>query len=452
MAKKRVLVVDDSHTQRVILDTILTKAGYDVVCAEDGEEALLELDDQLFIGDCHFNYMIMDIAMPKLDGYGLIRKLARRKGRRPAVILMSDKGQPILDTAVELASAYGLTLMGAISKPIRASEIETLMDELVQVRQRDKDASFTCLAGSSFLAGLAGDALTVAYQPKIACENGKVAGAECLARWRTSRGGILSPAVFLPTARKMGYLSGVTHKILMQGLSDYKEWHREGHTIGLCINITASDACDLAFADFVRDLLAEYQVAPEHLTLELTESELVEDMAIGMEVLGRLRLLGVDLALDDFGAGFDPFLRLNNMPFSELKSDQPFLQNAAVNNRSRIILEMSVEMARRMNIASTCEGVETADQWQRICALGATYGQGHFMAAPMLAPDFKNWLSEWDGGHLLQKRSTSVPPRSYLDSETSDGRSDRTRAQQSYRKGAVSPEPAVQSHRRTDLL
>lgn len=457
MAAERVLVVDDSHTQRVILDAILTKAGYDVICARDGHEALDELDDQLFIGEGKFSFLIMDIAMPRLDGYGLIRKLAERKRAAPAIIMMSERDRAIIDTAVELANGYGLQLMGAVAKPVREGELLGLMRQLVLVKADKKHDQLTCLTDASFLEGLTKNALTVSYQPKISCWDGRLEGAECLARWRTSKGGILSPATFLPVARKNGYLSGITHKVLMQAMADLIAWRRQGIKIGVAVNITASDVSDLSFADFIHDLLMEYQISPDLLTLELTESEFVEDMAIAMEVLGRLRLLGVRLALDDFGAGFDPLLRLNSMPFTELKSDQPFLQNAEVNTRSRVILEMSIDMARRLAIASTCEGIETADQWRRVCSLGATYGQGYFISPPLLQEDFVKWAKNWHPDEIIpeeQFREARSAASAGPDHTQSSGRAQSSGKVQSSGKAQSSPEgrPAAYSQRRTDLL
>lgn len=392
----RILVVDDSASVRHMLDDLLTRNGYVVTQACDGEDALKK------VGDQPLNFILTDIEMPGMDGYCFIRHLAAGGGKIPSIVVMSGRGDAIINTAAALANAYGLPLLGALAKPICAEQLIPLLREVSSHQTQGKDGEFTTLLTEpAFMAGLAGDALTTAYQPKVRCQDGCVDGVECLARWKTKDHGILGPNTFLPVASRKGYMPTMTHRLLDLAGEHWASWRERGVSVNMAVNISSHDVRNLSLIDDVKKMLTDYGMPAHALTLELVESEFLEDMASSLEVLGRLRLLGVNLALDDFGAGFDPFVRLTNIPFSEIKVDKTFVNADSANKTASSILELAVRLAQRLDIDSVCEGIETKEQWQSVCCLGATSGQGYYLARPQECGSLGDMLREWEPEALI---------------------------------------------------
>ncbi|MBL4791161.1 MAG: EAL domain-containing protein [Kordiimonadaceae bacterium] len=390
-----VLVVDDSATTRSTLEHVLDLSGFEVTCAKDGAEAVLELERS------HFDFVVTDIAMPNMDGYELLRKMAELKERRPGVIVMSEKGQHIINTGRELAQAYSMNFLGVLPKPIDQTDLLKLLRHVARPRVRPKSLFGLEIAESAFLRGMQIDALSAVFQPKVNCIDGSLNSVECLARWKTAHHGLLGPETFLPIAVRKGHMHLVTKKMLTLALRQWGYWAKRGSKLHVAVNVSPQDVCRLELVDEVRIALIENDVSPEYLTLELTETEHIENTAVALEVMGRLRLMGIKLALDDFGTGIDPLLRLKSMPFNELKADQPFLQDAMLANPATVILTNTISLARRLGMTSTCEGVETIGQWNLTRMLNATCAQGYFIAPPMSSSDLINWVRDWNPVQLM---------------------------------------------------
>jgi EAL domain-containing protein (putative c-di-GMP-specific phosphodiesterase class I) len=144
--------------------------------------------------------------------------------------------------------------------------------------------------------------------------------------------------------------------------------------------------------------LQRHAIAPESLIVEITESGLMHDARIGLDVLLRLRLKGIGLSIDDFGTGYSTINQLRRLPFTELKIDQSFVASATKNPASRIILESSIEMARRLNLRTVAEGVETEQDLELIRSLGCDVVQGFLVAKPMPLEEFIVWMEQHGAG------------------------------------------------------
>ena len=142
------------------------------------------------------------------------------------------------------------------------------------------------------------------------------------------------------------------------------------------------------------------QIDPQHVILEVTESAAASHVGSALENLSRLRMKGFGLSIDDFGTGYSSMQQLSRIAFSELKIDQTFVRNASRQESSKVILESSLDMARRLSIVAVAEGVETQPEWELLRDLHCDLAQGYFVARPMDAGAFYGWVKNWKSMQL----------------------------------------------------
>lgn len=235
------------------------------------------------------------------------------------------------------------------------------------------------------------DELVFAFQPKLRLTDGAVCGAEALLRWRHPVRGLLLPGAFIPFAEQAGFIRKITRWALQSGARTAAEWARRGQPLPLSVNISADDLADPGLAEFVQQILTESGLAPQLLTLELTESGFIADPVQALARMESLRLLGVGLSLDDFGTGYSSLSYLARMPVDELKIDRSFVVAVGSSDEVAAIVRASAEMAHCLGLSVVAEGIEDENTAAILAALGCDIGQGYLYAKPMLAPDFGRW-------------------------------------------------------------
>ena len=162
----------------------------------------------------------------------------------------------------------------------------------------------------------------------------------------------------------------------------------------------------LDFPDLVAGLAASAGVLPQSVVLEVTESRLMDDLGVVLEILMRLRLKRFRLSIDDFGTGHSSMSQLRDIPFDELKIDQGFVHGAYSNERVRAIYNASLSLARQLGMEIVAEGVEDRDDWNFLCQTGCERAQGYFIAKAMPAADLPAWMEAWQervSGELADK-------------------------------------------------
>jgi EAL domain-containing protein (putative c-di-GMP-specific phosphodiesterase class I) len=153
----------------------------------------------------------------------------------------------------------------------------------------------------------------------------------------------------------------------------------------------------LDFPDEVAGAARKAGVSPSKLILEVTESQLMRDSLVLLDIATRLRLKRIGLSIDDFGTGYSSLAQLRDIPFDELKLDRGFVHGAWNNASLRAILQANLEMARQLGLRSVAEGVEDRHDWDFLRSLGCELAQGYFIARPMPADQLEGWLAEWRG-------------------------------------------------------
>lgn len=250
--------------------------------------------------------------------------------------------------------------------------------------------------------------LRLALQPKLDFASGAVAGAEVLLRWQHPVRGAVSPAQFIPFAEQTGFVRHLTQWALVHSTRLAAQLWREGFSVPLSVNISAADLGDPQLDTKVAQALADAGLAPEALTLEVTESGFIDNPREALAMLEALRAIGVRLSIDDFGTGYSSLSYLAHMPVDELKIDQSFVRRLHEDPALVAVVGSAIDMGHRLGLSVVAEGVETAAHAEKLRALGCDIGQGYLYAKPMPPDDFIDWLR---GREILRKpvRSRDVP-------------------------------------------
>ncbi|MEK6664488.1 MAG: EAL domain-containing protein [Pseudomonadota bacterium] len=241
------------------------------------------------------------------------------------------------------------------------------------------------------------DHLCLHYQPQIDHRSKRVVGLEALVRWNHPLRGFLAPDKFIPLAEDAGLIGPLTHWVLRTALTQLAVLHRQGHVLTMAVNLSARNLHDIALPASVLALLAESGVAPQHLTLEITESAVMANPSDGLTILTELDRMGVTLAIDDFGTGYSSLAYLKRLPVDELKIDKSFVTDMEENENDAVIVRSTIDLAHNLGLKVTAEGVEIQAAWDTLSILGCDCSQGYFMGRPMPAEKLDAWLqeSEW---------------------------------------------------------
>jgi diguanylate cyclase (GGDEF)-like protein len=233
--------------------------------------------------------------------------------------------------------------------------------------------------------------LEVYFQPKVALRDRRLVGVECLARWEHPVHGPVSPPDFVAVAEHTGQLTRLTEVVLREGLRRAREWTAAGRSLSVAVNIAARTLTENGFPDQVAALLAEYEVAPARLTLEISESGVISSKR-PLPALNRLRDLGVQLSIDDFGTGQSSLAHLHQLPVQEIKIDRTFVQGMATDAGDLAIVRTAVDMARHFGRAVVAEGVESELTLGLLEEIGCDMGQGFLFSRPLPYERLDAWL------------------------------------------------------------
>jgi diguanylate cyclase (GGDEF)-like protein len=247
------------------------------------------------------------------------------------------------------------------------------------------------------LVGQLGDALQAGelelhYQPKADLRTGAVRSVEALVRWQHPQHGLLGPAHFLPLVEQSGLTRSLTAFVLDAALEEIGRRRRDGYELSVAVNLGPADLLDLGLPGEVRRLLSRHEFDPQHLQLEVSEDVVMVDIERTVDVLIGLRRTGVEIALDDFGAGNSVLGQLKLLRVDELKIDRSFVMRVGRDPRDAAIVQSIVDLARRLGLRVVAEGVEDAETWALLAGWGCDEAQGHFLGRPMPASQLERWL------------------------------------------------------------
>lgn len=386
-----ILVVDDDPVVLRQMVTMLGRLGVkEVLTADNGMDALKVMGER----GGEFELLVCDLSMPEMDGVELIR-LFGQTGFHGGLILMSGADEKVISTASELAARQGLRVLGQVQKPVAQEKMAQLLVRLedAPIRKR-RQMEVAEVTSRDIRKGIDGDEFTIWFQPKVDAASLVPVGVEALARWRRHDGSFVPPDVFIVVAEQEGLIGELSQVLVSRALMEAARLHDAGFSLKIAVNLSGRWLNDLNLPDF---MLATAQAAGLHahdVILEVTETGVMEDLTTALDVLTRVRIKGFGLSIDDFGIGYSSFEQLGRIPFTELKLDRSFVTRGNHDASARAILEGSMDMARKMGLASVAEGVELETDLALIRTLGCDLVQGYLIAKPMPTESLISWLRE----------------------------------------------------------
>ncbi|GAB2909245.1 EAL domain-containing protein [Rheinheimera gaetbuli] len=227
------------------------------------------------------------------------------------------------------------------------------------------------------------------FQPQVQADN-VIVGAEVLLRWQHPDKGLVAPGLFIPIAESSGQILQIGRWVLQQACMQLAEWARQSNSASwyLAVNVSARQLHDVHFVDEVKKALRDNDAMPDKLVLELTESQLLQDVDTVINKMQQLTGLGVRFSLDDFGTGYSSLSYLKRLPLSQLKIDRSFVRDILTDANDKAIIKTILALGHSLELAVIAEGVETEQQYQQLQQLGCQQFQGYLFGKPAPLADF----------------------------------------------------------------
>jgi diguanylate cyclase (GGDEF)-like protein/PAS domain S-box-containing protein len=230
------------------------------------------------------------------------------------------------------------------------------------------------------------------YQPQVSAGNGAVVGAEALLRWEHPRLGLLAPDLFLPMLEGSPAITAVGAWVCEEACRQAREWELLSYRLRMAVNVSPRQLMDENLPPMLTNLVNRYDLDPECIKLEVTESMLMQDIAKAASVLSSLQRDGFRIALDDFGTGYSNLSYLRQLPITAIKIDRSFVREIEQDRRCLDIVNGVIAFAKSLKLDVICEGIETEVQRQAIRSTECDVLQGYLIGKPMRADDFRALL------------------------------------------------------------
>jgi EAL domain-containing protein (putative c-di-GMP-specific phosphodiesterase class I)/CheY-like chemotaxis protein len=362
------MIVEDEPGIRSIISRTL--AGYGLTAGEftGAQEAIGSLAKE------HPRVIFLDVSLEGSDAIDAIRGLAERK-YSGAVQLISGRMPDVLTEIKKIGERHGLRMRCPIAKPFTADAIRTVVQE--ECLAAPAASEHPVALGEALRKGW----LELWYQPKIDLQKRTLAGAEGLSRVRHPDHGLIAPKAFINNATPTE-LAELTAVVMTTALRDWSIFYKGGINPKLAVNIPGSVMLQLPLATIIRDYRPKDENWPG-LILEVTETEILQDVDSIREIATQLSLYKVGLSIDDFGSGYSSIKRLYDLPCIELKLDAAFVQDCAENERNSTICSTVINLGHGLGVTVTAEGIEKTSELQALKNMGCDFGQGFLLSPPV---------------------------------------------------------------------
>lgn len=375
----RVLVVDDDRRVGRLVSKVARSLEFDAFPMHDPRE-VVDAEARL-----RPDLILLDLTMPGRDGVEVLRGLANARCRA-TVSLVSGVQEDVVETAGQLGRELGLKMGRSLHKPLSVAGILGLLNEHRQgVARKDPvevDLDAAIQAGH----------IRPHYQPKIDLATGLACGVEVLARWEDPCFGAVPPATFVAMAEESGRIQDLTACIMQRAFKEFSSLGAQAEGLGLALNLSPLLLKELDYPDLVYEWCSAESIAPERVTLELTENEAMKDPKRYLDSLVRFRLKGFQLSVDDFGTGYSSLLYVYTLPFQEIKIDREFVADLGRKSESEVVVKAMIDLGKGLKQRVVAEGVEDSTAAKVLKRLGCDMAQGYYFGRPMDITSLRAYL------------------------------------------------------------
>jgi EAL domain-containing protein (putative c-di-GMP-specific phosphodiesterase class I)/ActR/RegA family two-component response regulator len=378
------IALDDEEEISSLIAAIGTRAGFTALALTSQAALREQLEER------HPDVIVLDLQMPGGDGVRMLRLLADANVRA-GIFLVTGMDERTIASAEQYGLGKGLKMLGTLQKPFDP-------DQLLQYFER-AHAALRPLTAQDLEQAIEKGELLAYYQPTIrrfADNSWDIAGVEALLRWNHPIRGLLTPDAFLAMGEQHGLSRAMTDFVIQRGVEQLEGWQAMRLNIGLRINVAATLISDIDFPDRLEATLAEHSVEPEALTLEVTETAMLDQKPDTFDILTRLRIKNINLAIDDFGIGYSSLTQLFRMPFNEMKIDKSLVSRVTESKEASIMVDALISLAHKLNLTVCAEGVENEATLEFLGTVACDCAQGYYVSPPVSAQEMPKVIARWD--------------------------------------------------------
>ena len=355
---------------------------------------------------------VLDSSMPLArmggDEFAVLLKRADAPGAKKVakhILHALERPLQLDDHTIDLAAGIGIA-----SCPAHSTDADELLSraEIAMYAAKQQQSGIvifqpTLDAGSQASLSLLSELRRAVYesqlrlflQPKVDLRTGQVIGAEALVRWQHPQRGMVPPTQFIPFAEQTGFIRKLSMWMVEHTARAWRELYQMGLEIKISVNLSTRDLLDQDLPGKLEHIIRQYGVHPGALVLEITESATMDDPDRALHTLANLHRLGLRLSIDDFGTGYSSLAYLKRLPVDELKIDKSFVMKMEQDLDDAKIVRSTIDLAHNLGLSVVAEGIENEQTWKLLAGLKCDEAQGYFIARPMPAEQFFDWVKGW---------------------------------------------------------
>ena len=386
----RFLVVEDHDVQRRLLTQILSNLGAVLIQdADDGHSALRIMRET----DRPIDIMITDLSMPGMDGIELIRHVSEA-GSDVSIILTSALEPKLLASVANMAQAYNVKLLGMMKKPPSAVKLSPLIQQYLanKASPGPGDDEETIAA---FAEAFVRDEFEPHFEPTVSLSTLEVKGVQAVPVWRHPGRGLLPAHTFLPAMKSYGLGDDMVWMMLRKCAAQSAAWKNSGLSLKVAVNFALGSLADLELPGRVEKVVLRERAEPGNLVLGIAETAVDVAPARALENLVRLRVLGFELAVDEFGTGDMAADQLARVAFNALKISRKFVHAKSKAEPLWVDLAAALDTAEKLKLVAVADGIATPDDWNLLQEMNCHLGQGPLISKPLPGAAVAEWLNAW---------------------------------------------------------
>jgi len=357
---------------------------------------LREQDYVLRSGNCEFFVVLCDVFN---EGHATLAAIK--------LLTALNESFALPDGEFNVRAAIGIVMF-----PQHASEVRALLRkaEIALIDARAADPAYVLYAEqpqqtelntleieSELGKAIDRDQFELYLQPQVDLKTGRLFGAEALLRWKNGERGFIPPGLFIPVAEQSGQIYEITLWTINAALWLMKDWPETSGPMKVAVNLSTKVLGEPGLVETIVSALKLHGCDFANLTLEVTESALIDDMSSGFNSLEELKSLGINISIDDFGTGHSSMAYFKNIPANELKIDKSFVLSMLEHKKDRHIVNTVINMAQGFDLKVIAEGIENEQTFEALKLAGCDIAQGYYLARPLAQDDFIAWLNHYRG-------------------------------------------------------
>ena len=391
---KTILVIEDEPIIRSIIAEMLEEENFQVIAVEDGQAGIEAVEVH------QPDLILCDIMMPKVDGYSVLSTIRQNimTAAIPFIFLTAKTDRPDIRRGMLLGADDYLT------KPFTIRElVETVKMRLerqatltqVYIQQANEQSLEWGNRAAELRRAIDRGEFLLHYQPQVSLATGQIVGAEALVRWQSPERGLVPPSEFIPLAEATGLIIPLGEWVLQTACLQVRKWQlADFPPLQIAVNLSSVQFNQADLIDRVQQTLRHAHLEPQFLSLELTESLLVQNVEATITKLTQLKELKIQIAIDDFGTGYASLGYLQHFPFDLLKIDRCFVSGIDRNPKNAAITTALIQMAHELQLKIIAEGVEQEAEKAFLAHQGCDRMQGYLFSRPLPILEFEQLLQQ----------------------------------------------------------